>query len=159
MRSADGGSGFFFHISGIQGFWGTVPRLRDRKTGGCLGKGCCQRRVVWRMLLGPQTQNEGTKTQCFSNSLMGSFGKGSRESPRQTNKPKKGQFMNFSQGHSGTKVRYVNSACFPEEKHQNSQKWAKFMNFSFWPYRGLLAIFIKTGSTPTPWETEIQTMV
>ena len=42
--------------------------------------------------------------------------------------------MNFSQGHSGTKVRYVNRACFPEEKHQNSHKWAKLMNFSFWPF-------------------------
>ena len=56
-----------------------------------------------------------------------------QEPPRQT-KPKKGQFMNFSQGHSGTKVRDVNRACFPKEKHQNSQKWAKFMNFSFWPF-------------------------
>ena len=46
----------------------------------------------------------------------------------------KGQFMNFAQGHSGTKVRDVNRACFPKEKHQNSQKWAKFMNFSFWPF-------------------------
>ena len=27
----------------------------------------------------------------------------------------------------------VNRACFPKENHQNSQKWAKFMNFSFWP--------------------------
>ena len=35
-----------------------------------------------------------------------------QERPRQT-KPKKGQFMNFSQGHSGTKVRYVNRVCFP----------------------------------------------
>ena len=32
-------------------------------------------------------------------------------------KPKKGQFMNFSQGHSGTKVQNVNRACFPKEKH------------------------------------------
>ena len=56
-----------------------------------------------------------------------------QESPRQT-KPKKGQFMNFSRGHSGTKVQFVNRACFPKEKHQNSQKWAKFMNFSFWPF-------------------------
>ena len=47
-----------------------------------------------------------------------------QEWPWQT-KPKKGQFMNFSQGHSGTKVRYVNRACFPKEKHQNSQEWAK----------------------------------
>ena len=28
----------------------------------------------------------------------------------------------------------VNRACFPKEKHQNSQKWAKLMNFSFWPF-------------------------
>ena len=27
----------------------------------------------------------------------------------------------------------MNRACFPKEKHQNSQKWAKFMNFSFCP--------------------------
>ena len=42
--------------------------------------------------------------------------------------------MNFSQGHSGTKVQYVNRACFGKEKHQNSQKRAKFMNFSFSPF-------------------------
>ena len=42
--------------------------------------------------------------------------------------------MNFSRGHSGTKVRNVNRACFPKEKDQNSQKWAKFMNFSFSPF-------------------------
>ena len=29
-------------------------------------------------------------------------------------------------------------ACFSKEKHQNSQKWAKFMNFSFWPFFGLV---------------------
>ena len=28
----------------------------------------------------------------------------------------------------------VNRACFPKEKHQNSQKWVKLMNFSFWPF-------------------------
>ena len=52
------------------------------------------------------------------------------------NQTKKGQFMNFSQGRSGTKVQFVNRACFPKEKHQNShtKKWAKFMNFSFWPF-------------------------
>ena len=27
----------------------------------------------------------------------------------------------------------VNRACFPKEKHQNSQKRVRFMNFSFWP--------------------------
>ena len=38
------------------------------------------------------------------------------------NQTKKSQFMNLSQGHSGTKVRDVNRACFPKEKHQNSHK-------------------------------------
>ena len=28
----------------------------------------------------------------------------------------------------------VGRACFPKEEHQNSQKWAKFMNYSFWPF-------------------------
>ena len=28
----------------------------------------------------------------------------------------------------------MNRACFPKEKYQNSQKRAKFMNFSFWPF-------------------------
>ena len=50
------------------------------------------------------------------------------------NQTKKSQFMNFPQGRSGTKVRDVNRAFFPKEKHQNSQKWAEFMNFSFWPF-------------------------
>ena len=50
------------------------------------------------------------------------------------NQTKKGQFMNFSQARSGTKVQFVNRACFPKEKHPNSQKWAKFMNFAFWPF-------------------------
>ena len=49
------------------------------------------------------------------------------------NPTKRSQFMNFSQGHSEQKFN-VNRACFPKEKHQNSQKWAKFMNFSFWPF-------------------------
>ena len=30
--------------------------------------------------------------------------------------------MNFSQGYSGTKIQYVNRACFPKEKHQNFHK-------------------------------------
>ena len=47
--------------------------------------------------------------------------------------------MNFSQAHSGTEVQLVSCACFPKEKHQNSQNWAKFMNFSsFWPFFGLV---------------------
>ena len=52
----------------------------------------------------------------------------------------------------------VNRACFPEEKHQKSQKWAKFMSFSFWPFLwfglpGRLLIsncffFLSPGETP-----------
>ena len=42
------------------------------------------------------------------------FGILGREWPRQT-KPKKGQFMNFSQGHSGTEVRNVIRACCPKD--------------------------------------------
>ena len=43
-----------------------------------------------------------------------------RESHRQT-KPKKGQFMNLSRGHSGQKFD-VNRACFPKDKHQKSHR-------------------------------------
>ena len=41
--------------------------------------------------------------------------------------------MNFSQGIPGQEFN-MNRACFPKEKHQNSQKWAKFMNLSFRPF-------------------------
>ena len=49
------------------------------------------------------------------------------------NPRKKGQFINFSRGQTGTKVR-CESRLFSQEKRQNSKKWAKFMNFSFWPF-------------------------
>ena len=45
---------------------------------------------------------------------------------------------------------------FPRKKHQNSQKWAKFMNFSFWPFLwfGLPGRLLKRigrrEKTPTP---------
>ena len=39
---------------------------------------------------------------------------------------KKGQFMNFRRGIPEQKFN-ANRACFPKEKHQNSQKWAKFI--------------------------------
>ena len=43
--------------------------------------------------------------------------------------------MNLSQEHSGTRVRYVNRACFPKENTPElTQKWAKFMSLSFWPF-------------------------
>ena len=38
----------------------------------------------------------------------------------------------------------MNRGCFPMEKHQNSQKWAKFMNFSF---RALSLVWF-AGATP-----------
>ena len=62
-------------------------------------------------------------------------------------KPKEGQFMNFSQGIPEQKFD-VNRACFPKEKQQNSQKWAKFMNFSFWPFLwfGLPGRLLKIGN-------------
>ena len=56
-------------------------------------------------------------------------------------------------GHSGTKVQCEFRACFPKEKHQNSQKWAKFMNFSFSPFLwfGLPGLFsLRTLSFPSP---------
>ena len=52
----------------------------------------------------------------------------------------------------------VNRACFPKEKHQNSQKWAKFMNFSFWPFLwfglpGRLLTLIDEVRAPVPYNT------
>ena len=41
--------------------------------------------------------------------------------------------MNFHRGIPEQKFN-VNRAYFPKQQHQNSQKWAKFMNFSFWPF-------------------------
>ena len=51
--------------------------------------------------------------------------------------------MNFSQGIPEQKFN-VNRACFPKAKHQNSQKWAKFMNFSFLA----LSLVWFAGATP-----------
>ena len=63
-------------------------------------------------------------------------------------KPKKGQFTDFSQGHSGTKVRCESCFVSKGKKHQNSQKWAKFMNFSFWPFLwfGLPGRLLRSGN-------------
>ena len=41
----------------------------------------------------------------------------------------------------------MNRACFPQEKHQNSQKWAKFMSFSFWPFLCKALVWF-AGATP-----------
>ena len=56
---------------------------------------------------------------------------------RQT-KPKKGQFMNFSRGHSGTKIRYVNRACFPKENTRIHKNGRNSWTFRFGPFFGLV---------------------
>ena len=48
--------------------------------------------------------------------LPGNFAPFGRSTPSPRPPGSQGQFMNFSQGHSGTKVRYVDRACFPKEK-------------------------------------------
>ena len=56
--------------------------------------------------------------------------------------------MNFSQGHSGTKVQCESCLFSQGKKQQNSQKWAKFMNFSFCPFLwfGLPGRLLKNAS-------------
>ena len=59
-----------------------------------------------------------------------------KESPRQTKTTERPVHELFAGAFRKTKVRYVNRACFPREKHQNShQKNGReiFMNFSFCP--------------------------
>ena len=65
------------------------------------------------------------------------FSKLDQEWPWQT-KPKKGQFMNFSQVHSGTKVRDVNRACFPKEQTRIHKKGRNSRTFRFGPFFGLV---------------------
>ena len=56
--------------------------------------------------------------------------------------------MNFSQGHSWTKVRYVTRACFPKEKHQNSHKMGEIHELF------VLALSLVWFAGPTPeWMT------
>ena len=59
-----------------------------------------------------------------------------QEWPRQT-KPKKGQFMNFSQGHSGTKFN-VNRASFPKENTRIHKNGRNSWTFRFGPFFGLV---------------------
>ena len=70
---------------------------------------------------------------CFRNFLKSC---NAQESPRQT-KSKKGQFMNFSQGHFGTKVQ-CESCLFSKGKTPEFTKMGKFMNFRFAPFFGLV---------------------
>ena len=71
-----------------------------------------------------------------------------QEWPRQT-KAKKGQFMNFSQGHSGTKVQCVNRACFPKEKHTRIRN-KKMGEKSTWTFRvlALSLVWFAPGRLP-----------
>ena len=55
-----------------------------------------------------------------------------RSGPGKTNQ-RKVSSSTFRRGIPELKFN-VNRACFPKGEHQNSQKWAKFMNFSFWPF-------------------------
>ena len=72
-----------------------------------------------------------------------------QEWPRQT-KPKKGRFMNFSQGHSGTKVRCVNRACFSPGKTPEFTKnrWSSW-TFRFGLFFGLVCRGDSWLKTPT----------
>ena len=65
-----------------------------------------------------------------------------RSAPGKPNQ-RKASSWTFSGGIPEQKFN-MNRSCFPKEKHQNSQKWAKFMNFSFWPF--FLVWF--AGATP-----------
>ena len=103
-----------------------VRKFRNRRPRGSQTSEEVTHAVLKVQLFRPTAPNSLCPTQHSCNSSE------TQESPRQT-KPKKGQFMNFSRGKPEPKFD-VNRACFPKEKHQNSQQWAKFMNFSFWPF-------------------------
>ena len=51
-----------------------------------------------------------------------------------TNQTKERPVHELFAGHSGTKVECESCLFSQGEKHQNSQKWAKFMNFLFCPF-------------------------
>ena len=117
------------------------------------GKGCTANRTPKRSVRTRWRTN--FHLGCTSKLLRTELCNSSQEWPRQT-KPKKGQFMNFSQGHPRTKVQCESSLflkakhqnsrkkgqqihdrpCFLKEKHQNSRKKGGeiHMNFSFWPF-------------------------
>ena len=65
-----------------------------------------------------------------------------QESPRQT-KPKKGQFMNFSQGHSGTKVQ-CESCLFSQGKTPEFTKMGEIHELFVFP----LSLVWFAGATP-----------
>ena len=75
-----------------------------------------------------------------------------RSGPGKPNQRKVGSWT-FRRGIPEQKFN-VNRACFPKEKHQNSQERAKFMNCSFWPFLWfgllgrLLTIFLLRARGP-----------
>ena len=70
-----------------------------------------------------------------------------QKSPRQT-KPKKGQFMNFSQGHSGTKVQ-CESCLFSQGKTPEFTKMGEIHELFILP----LSLVWFPGATPDDYDT------
>ena len=82
---------------------------------------------------GTQVRRRGLDSPCARELPFCKF---HQEWPRQT-KPKKGQFMNFSQRDSGTKAQCELCLFSQGKTPEFTNKWAKFMNFSFWHFFGL----------------------
>ena len=74
---------------------------------------------------------------------MSGRGQMAQESPRQTKPKKKGQFMNFSQGHSGTKVQ-CGSCLFSQGKTPEFTKMGKIHELFVLP----LSLVWFAGATP-----------
>ena len=68
----------------------------------------------------------------LSLSHLGKVADCNQERPRQT-KPKKGQFINFSWGQTGTKAR-CESRLFSQGKTPEFTKMGEIHDFSFWPF-------------------------
>ena len=119
-------------------------------SGACLrGRTATQRskkgseKVLGRVL--EKGSQKGSEKAVFFCGFTIERGSEHQEWPRQT-KPKKGQFMNFSHGHSGTKVRYVNRACFLGKNTRIHKIMGEVhMNFSFGPF--FLLVFRKAPDT------------
>ena len=117
----------------------------------------CERTRNWKL---PPSLSESCLWKC-TNSIKDKFGlsysvplsaspmcstAGIRSHPGKPNQ-RKASSWTFPGGTLEPKFD-VNRACFPTEKHQNSQKWAKFMNFSSWPFLwfGLLGRLLKVAA-------------
>ena len=110
---------YFFRIflvfSGFRGFLGSLPGKRDRRSSRVFLTNLFSQRspdvdkAIW--VTTAQHVNFIFPSKCDSGTPKTLS---NQEWPRQT-KPKKGQFMNFSQGHSGTKVQ-CESCLFSQGK-------------------------------------------